>query len=466
MRSESKRAVAWLVASLAAFTGLAAPAIASVDPEPPAIDSIERERAMVSAAELSAAFRHAAEVIEPSVAHIIIERNNRRGFRQQVGVGSGVIVDARGYVLTNNHVIEAGQTIKVRLADGREVDGELVGAFSETDLAVLKIDADRLTPARFGDSEALGVGEWVIAVGSPFGFEQTVTAGIISAKGRGSIDPQTMDEAPMRFQEFLQTDAAINPGNSGGPLVDLDGRIVGINTAIASRGGGSNGLGFAIPSDIAQTVMRRIIDTGRVDRGWLGITMDPVDPTVALSLGIAGGVRVVTVLPDSPAADAGLEDGDIIVSLGGRSTENVTRLSNAIMLADPGRATTIEYIREDAKRTATAVLGDRDTAQALVSGGARLDKTGLILVPESLNATRRGVVVAEVPGYRVTDVLPDTPAARSGFEPGDFIYEVSGRAFDTVRELSSYLETAELSEPMRIGVIRGTQRGAIYLRKD
>jgi serine protease Do len=432
----------------------------------PPLETIEMERAMVSAAELSAAFRHAAQTIEPSVAHIVIERSNSRGFRQQTGVGSGVIVDPRGYVLTNNHVTESGQTIKVRLSDGRELPAAIVGAFAETDLAVLKIEADGLIAASFGDSEGIGVGEWVIAVGSPFGFEQTVTAGIISAKGRGGIDPRSMNEMPGRFQEFLQTDAAINPGNSGGPLVDLDGKIIGINTAIASSGGGSNGLGFAIPADIAKTVMERIIRTGRVGRGWLGVTMDPLEADDAIALGVEGGVLVTSVLEDSPADRAGLLPGDIIVALGGRNAENITRLSNAIMLAEPGAETTVEFFRNGFRTSAAAVLDDRDTAQAIARGGARIERTGLIVEPAQMVPQQRNRQRGPIQGFRVTDVIPGSVADLSGFERNDFIYEIEEQRFESAAELAAYLQRVSHDGSVRVGVVRGNQAGAIYLREN
>ena len=432
----------------------------------PAIDEIERERAVVSARELSAAFRHAAEAIEPSVVHIVTEQPSRRGFRAQSGVGSGVVLDGRGYILTNYHVIQAGRVITVRLSDGRTAEAELVGGFEETDLAVLKIDAPGLTPARFGDSEAIGVGEWVLAVGSPFGFEQTVTAGIISAKGRGQIDPRSSERSMVRFQEFLQTDAAINPGNSGGPLVDLEGRVVGINTAIASRDGGSSGLGFAIPADVAQVVMERIIESGRVDRGWLGVVMEELDPNVSFELGIEGGVLVGEVSPDSPADRAGLAEGDIIVSLNGRRTESVTRLGNAIMLAAPGEPAEVVYYRGTERRTARPVLEDRNTANALAQGGGRLDRTGLIVVPRELTLRRRGMPSGRISGFLVAEVLPGSVADESGFQASDFIVEVDGRSFDSARELASFVESHPLDEPLRVGVIRGNERGVIYLRRE
>lgn len=452
-----------LSAFLLAFAGAAPASIA--ERRQPTTDPVERERAMVSARDLSAAFRHASETIEPAVVHIITEQNNRRGFRAQTGVGSGVILDPKGYILTNAHVVAQGTGYTVRLADGREVPGELVGAFDETDLAVLKIDAPGLRVARFGDSERLGVGEWVLAVGSPFGFEQTVTAGIVSAKGRGTIDPQSMEDSPTRFQEFIQTDAAINPGNSGGPLVDLEGRVIGINTAIASRDGGSSGLGFAIPADVARVVMQRLIENGRVDRGWLGVSMGRLDPEIAYDLGIQGGVLVENVLEDSPAALAGLQKGDIIVSLGGRRTENVTRLGNAIMLSEPGQAADIAFYRDRTLRTTSAVMQDRGTAQAVAAGGERLDRAGLIIVPFEL-PFRRGARTGQIGGYLVSEVLPGTPASASGFRPSDFIVEVDGRSFDTARELGAFIEGRTLEEPLRFTIVRGNQRGSIYLKRD
>jgi serine protease Do len=375
-----------------------------------------------------------------------------------------VILDERGYILTNNHVIESGQTITVRLADGREARAELVGAFAETDLAVLKINAPGLKAAVFGDSEASGVGEWVLAVGSPFGFEQTVTAGIVSAKGRGTIDPQSADSGATRFQEFIQTDAAINPGNSGGPLVDLQGRVIGINTAIASRNGGNSGLGFAIPSDVAQVVMDRIIETGRVDRGWLGVSMSPLDPQTAYELGIEGGVLVANVLEKSPAEAAGLRDGDIIVSLGGRETENVTRLGNAIMLSRPGRPTEVEFIRDGKHRTTTALMVDRGVALAVVAGGKRIDRAGLIIQPHELPVVRRSSRVGTVSGYFVSEVLPGSIAAESGFQASDFILDVDGQSFESAAELDNFVES-RTDAPLRFSVIRGSERGVIYLRE-
>jgi len=445
-------------------------AVLALAPASPGSDSAptrEQERAVSMARELSRAYEHAAETIEPSVVHIITEQASRRGFRRQTGVGSGVIVDERGYVLTNAHVATMGGALTVRLADGREVPGELVGSFSETDIAVLRIEADDLVAADFADSEALRVGQWVLAVGSPFGFEQSVTAGIVSAKGRGSIDAAMMGDesrAAQRFQEFIQTDAAINPGNSGGPLVDLDGRVVGINTAIASRSGGNNGLGFAIPSDIARAVMERLIDSGRVDRGWLGIEMARLRPEAAIELGIEGGVVVGRTIGGGPADRAGIRAGDVIVELGGRTTENITRLSNAIMLSRPGVPVEVVYYRDGRRRVTRAVVTDRDEQRALAIGGVYLERLGLTVAPEELRVRRRLRAPSELGGFVVVDVTENSVAHRAGFEPGDFIYEVDGRVFSRPEEFEGFIDELDLRGGVRFRVIRGSARGYIDVR--
>lgn len=427
----------------------------------------QQKQAMSMAMDLSMAFEYASDTIESSVVHIITESENRRGFRQRTGLGSGVIADERGYILTNAHVVEAGPIISVRLSDGREMDAELIGTFAETDVAVLKIEAEGLVAAEFGDSEGLRVGEWVLAVGSPFGFQQSVTAGIVSAKGRGSMNMSPGEEQPgfQRFQEFIQTDAAINPGNSGGPLVDLHGRVIGINTAILSRSGGNNGLGFAIPIDIAGSVMERIIETGRVDRGWFGVAMEDLEPVDAYTLGIEGGVVLSRVSEDGPAQAAGLRTGDIVVTLGGRSTENLVRMGNAIMLAKPGEPVDVEYYRDGSKRRARATLQDRDKQRALAFGGAFIEELGVSMVPDEKTWTQRGRVVDRIEGFQVFEVQPNSPAEIAGLERGDFVYEVDGRSFEDADQLNGFLSTANYDRGVRLKVIRRNARGYIDLKK-
>jgi serine protease Do len=268
-----------------------------------------------------------------------------------MGVGTGFIVAEEGYVVTNNHVIRSGGVFKVRLNDGRVANAALVGSDQETDIAVLKIDVVGLTAIEFGDSDAAEVGDWVIALGSPFGLKDSVTAGIISARGREvGLSP---------LESYLQTDATINPGNSGGPLVDMDGRVVGINTAIESRSGGSDGISFAIPSNMAKSVVESIIAGSAPSRGFLGIQMQPLDARTAAQVGFNGqGVLVNQVVPGGAAANAGVQVGDIVVKVNGEETANPQRVMRAVRLCAPGIAVPIEVIRGGAVVSLMATLGD------------------------------------------------------------------------------------------------------------
>jgi len=268
-----------------------------------------------------------------------------------MGVGTGFIVAEEGYVVTNNHVIRSGGAFKVRLNDGRVASAALVGSDQETDIAVLKIDVDGLRAIEFGDSDAAEVGDWVIALGSPFGLKDSVTAGIISARGREvGLSP---------LESYLQTDATINPGNSGGPLVDMDGRVVGINTAIESRSGGSDGISFAIPSNMAKSVVESIIAGSAPSRGFLGIQMQPLDARIAAQVGFNGqGVLVNQVVPGGAAANAGVQAGDIVVKVNGEETTNPQRVMRAVRLCAPGVAVPIEVIRGGAVVSLMATLGD------------------------------------------------------------------------------------------------------------
>ena len=420
-----------------------------------------QRHAMDMALSISDAFEYAADKIEPSVVHITVRNTTRRDNRGGEGLGSGVIVDPRGYILTNNHVVEVGRFITVRLADGRELGARLVGTFEETDIAVLKIEADDIQAASFADSEAVRVGQWVLAVGSPFGFEQTVTAGIVSAKGRGSTSPQfssvNSQSSGVRLQEFIQTDAAINPGNSGGPLVDLYGNIVGINSAIITRTGENNGLGFAIPADIAKAVMEQIIETGRVERGYLGINMNPLPAVQAHDLGIPGGVLIQRVVEESPADQAGLKAGDIIVSLGGRTTESIVRLSNAIMLTKPNEPVEIEYLRNGKHRSTSAVVSDRDEEIYVSAPGVHIEELGTKIAPSTLTKYRGRRPVGKLPGFVVVGVEPNSPAQRWGLHAEDFIYQIDGRSFKSAEAVENYIHEVSRYEPIRIQFYRENQ---------
>jgi serine protease Do len=303
---------------------------------------------------LSAAFARVAEQVEPSVAHIKVYESE---VYPREGTGSGVIVNASGYILTNAHVVKRAVKIRVKLSDGSETDAKVIGMDLQTDLAVIKIDATKSLPvARMGDSDKLNVGDWVLAIGSPFGLEQTVTAGIISAKDR------ITDSGSTPFQQFLQTDAAINPGNSGGPLVNLAGEVVGINTQIATNTGVYNGIGFALPSSTAVDTYNQLISYGRVRRGFLGINPQDITPQVARLNKIGDGQGVLVrdlTAEDSPAARAGLQSGDIVISINGQKVKNTRELIRRIAALAVGSTASITYIRAAEQRMANVKLEER-----------------------------------------------------------------------------------------------------------
>ncbi len=274
--------------------------------------------------------------------------------RPQTGLGSGVIVSSAGYILTNNHVIEAAAQIEVLLNDGRKSSAQVIGTDPETDLAILKIKLPDLPVITLGDSNALAIGDQVLAIGNPFGVGQTVTGGIVSALGRTQLGINT-------FENFIQTDAAINPGNSGGALVDVNGHLMGINTAIYSRSGGSLGIGFAIPSSTARSVMEAIVRDGQVTRGWIGVEPQELDAELAHNLGLpaGGGVIITGVLENGPAARAGLRPGDVITHVAGQPVRNVSQLLAAVAALAPGTPSTVEVVRRSGKTELDITPGRR-----------------------------------------------------------------------------------------------------------
>lgn len=276
---------------------------------------------------------------DPRFRDFFGQRGNRNA-PAQVGLGSGVIVAPEGYVLTNHHVIEGATDIQVQLADGREASARLVGSDAETDIAVLKMDLPELPVMTLGNVRALQVGDAVLAIGNPFGVGQTVTAGIVSA-----LDRQTRESSPL--QNFVQTDAAINPGNSGGALVDIEGRLVGINTAIFSRGGGSNGIGFAVPVDTARGVMEQLVSNGRVQRGWIGVEPRELSAELAesLNLPVKSGVLITGVLQNGPAAKGGLRPGDVVLKVGDTDVRTPTELLTAVASLAPDSETRLAVQR-------------------------------------------------------------------------------------------------------------------------
>jgi len=276
----------------------------------------------------------------------------------QRGIGSGVIVSQQGYLLTNNHVVEGASEIEVGLTDGREAKARLVGTDPETDVAVLKIDLDKLPAITLGDVDSLQVGDQVLAIGNPFNVGQTVTSGIVSALGRNQLGLST-------FENFIQTDAAINPGNSGGALVDVNGQLVGINTAIFSRSGGSMGIGFAIPVDLARQVMEGLIRDGKVTRGWIGVEPRdlPAEYAESFKLPIRDGVLIAGVLQDGPAGKSGLKPGDVVTAVGTRPVANTVQLLNAVAALKPGSETTLGVQRGAQALQVKLIVGQRPPAQ-------------------------------------------------------------------------------------------------------
>lgn len=276
----------------------------------------------------------------------------------QAGLGSGVIVSPAGYILTNNHVIEEADEIEVVLNDGRTSVAQVIGTDPETDLAILKIDLDKLPVITLGNSDSLAIGDQVLAIGNPFGVGQTVTSGIVSALGRTQLGINL-------FENFIQTDAAINPGNSGGALVDIHGRLMGINTAIYSRSGGSMGIGFAIPTSTARSVMEAIVRDGQVTRGWIGVEPQDLTPELAegFGLGHKGGVIITGVLQNGPAAKAGVRPGDVITHIGGREVKNVSQLLSAVAALPPGQPSTLVVVRKEGTQSLQIVPGRRNLAR-------------------------------------------------------------------------------------------------------
>ena len=448
-----------------------------------------------NAADFSLAFQQTAKVLRPSVVTIISVKNGdpapqrRRpqlpeGFEEffnddrfdrffefreprrqipQRGLGSGVVISEDGYILTNSHVVREADEVTVILSDDRRREAEIVGTDKRTDLAVLKIDATDLVPAQLGDSDAVQVGQWVLAIGSPFELDQSVTAGIISAKGRSGV-------GVAYYEDFIQTDAAINPGNSGGPLVNLKGEVIGINTAIASRTGGYMGIGFAIPINMARNVKNIIMEKGRVDRGFLGVQIMNLTQNMAESMGFEGtdGAVVRLVTPGGPGEKAGLMPGDIITRFAGRPVRNVNELRNTVADTEPDSTADVVVFREEKKLTLQVTVGllERDINLALrrPESGELDAGAGISAQPLTPELARRLGYDEDEKGLVVTGVQQGSLGQRAGVRPTDVIVDVNGRPIESLADFREATKDTDSQRGIRMRLKRDGAGLFVFLK--
>jgi serine protease Do len=388
-----------------------------------------------------------------------------RGFRapRQHGLGSGVIVTADGYILTNNHVVDSADEVKVAVADGQEYTAKVIGKDPKTDIAVLKIDAKNLSYAELADSDKIEVGDLVLAVGNPFGIGQTVTMGIVSATGRGFINNDM-------YEDFIQTDAAINPGNSGGALVDADGRLIGINTAILSRTGGNQGIGFAVPVNLARSVLENIVEHGRVVRGFLGVGIQDVTPQLAKTFDLerADGALVAEVTPGSPADKAGLQSGDVIVEFNGKTIDSSRHLKLQVGAMAPGTKVTIKLLREGKEKDFTVTLKEvpQDAAIARNDGSeSEADDSldGVTVGDLDPAMARQFNLPRSLQGAVVMDVEQDSAAFEAGLRAGDVIQEINRRP---VRNAEDAVELTKNTKDKSVLLRVWSRGGSRYIVVD
>ncbi len=365
----------------------------------------------------------------------------------QTGLGSGVIISADGYIVTNNHVVEGADQLTVTVDDGRELTAKVIGRDPLTDIAIIKVDAKDLPAVTFADTNKIEVGDRVLAIGNPFGIGETVTSGIVSAKGRrvGILSDVK------GFENFIQTDAAINPGNSGGALIDIDGRVIGINTAIMSRSGGSQGVGLAVPANLVRQVAEGLAKNGKVVRGFLGVNVQDISPALAESFGFKNraGALVAEVTPDSPAAKAGLKEGDVITSFNGSAVADANRLTLEVTAVAPGTKVDLEVLRDGKTEKLVATTGDRSNQK----GGRSVESTspnndegvlnGVAVEDLTPEARREMNLPARLKGAVISQVAPDSASARAGVSAGDVILEINRQRVSSAEEAIDLSAKAE-----------------------
>jgi len=495
--------VALAALAILAVVGVTAPMVTGVGSSPAALaatpevaakaaDDAETTAALADVERFSAAFRAVAKRVKPAVVAVGVSktvesptmaspfddetmrrffgrqlpngvRPTPRKFQQQ-GLGSGVIVSPDGTILTNNHVVADADEIMVRLMDGREFKGEVVGTDPPSDIAVIRIKGDHLPVAELGNSDDAQVGDWVLAVGAPFGLQQTVTSGIVSATGRANVGIAD-------YEDFIQTDAAINPGNSGGPLVNMHGQVIGINTAIASRSGGYMGIGFAVPINMAHEVMNRLLDKGEVVRGWLGVGIQLLSKEMAesMDLGDEEGVLVSQVVEGGPAEKGGLKVGDVVVEFGGKAVKTPTELQTAVAWTEPGKKMDVVVLRDKKRETLSVEVGRRSAETESAAGGgsgqpSAVKDLGIKVAPVTEEVAQQYGYKSGV-GVVVTDVDPSSLGARAGLQEGMLILRVGGKKTDGVGEFLEAMKDVDLAKGVPMLVRAGDRTTFLLIKK-
>ena len=372
--------------------------------------------------------------------------NSPRRELKQKSLGSGFVIDREGYILTNNHVVEKASSIKVKLSDEKEYDAKIIGRDPKTDIALIKIDVNHELPsAIFGDSDKLEVGDWVVAIGNPFGLEHTVTAGIVSAKGR------VIGAGP--YDDFIQTDASINPGNSGGPLLNLKGEVVGINTAIVS---GGQGIGFAIPINVVQGLLPQLKSKGKIARGWLGVVIQKITPEIAKSFGLkeAEGALVSDVMEDGPAEKAGIKRGDVIISFNGKKIKDNEMLPRLVAATEIGKKAKVEIIRDGKPAGIEIVIGELPEEGLKASKKPEVEKDFGLVVQDITPEIAKHLNLKDRSGVIATDVAPGSPAGDADIRSGDIIKEISRKPIRNMADFKAAMKNANIKEGIVILVKR------------
>ncbi len=389
-----------------------------------------------------------------------LPKNMPKKFKRELrGLGTGMIMDPGGHILTNYHVVAGATNIRVVLASGDEYSAKVVGTDQKTDLAVIRISPKGALPSvTFGDSDKIKVGEWVVAIGHPRGLDQTVTQGIISAKHRTGITE------PSTYEDFLQTDAAINPGNSGGPLLNLRGEVIGVNAVIVPQSGGFEGIGFAIPSNMALYIAKELIAHGKIERGWLGVTVQDLTPELAKSFGVPGtrGSLIAEVFKGGPADKAGLQKGDIVIAYQGEEIKDSSTFRNEVAISTIGQEAKVGVLRKGKKEEFRVIIGNLADSTKLLSVSAKERLGGEFRAVTAKEAEKYGLDSGQ--GIVVTEVNAQGPIGQAGFEVGDIILEINSQQIDSLDGLISVINTLKTGQKIAVLVLDHRTGNAGYVQ--